>query len=561
VQESQPWAAEEAQLEAATAFPLDEAQPAESVPTAQPDAEPEDEEVQPVQLPPWARKLLDTPEDQVPPDAAPLELNDWDKFMAQLSASQPEASQSGELQSPDLPQSPDVPQASDLPQSLDLPQSVPPAQPITGLPPAPTLADLSSEFFFAEDEPAENAPTENVPPASAQAETAPGELPENGLDEEPVAAQPESAPLDFGLGTWAYGSGPQDLNASSSSSAGPLEGELSYGPTSGPAAGPFTGPVDAGLPPIEDTAPPAQALRPFLFDDLVADGPVIPSPERAREETAPSPPEPVSPLTAGKDEDLVLPWEQEGNLDWLENEADTKPVIVGPHAPASDANVLLGLEASPIDHTHPVAVGSTSAESPFGGESSSGSERPFRFSGGDEAPLFANANVPAFGLEIPSEEAPSGSSQPVSPFYDDTEVAPPPEGSVAYTCILIPRLDHHLLVGNVAQELKESVPQNCLAFGWYLEDVVVQAGYLLWTVQVTPTVSPGNLVRIIRQRTSDQIFEHYPYMHEPGEPDFWAPGSLALRSSEPPSDQIIQDFIDQTRRRQTGADTGSAPSR
>ncbi len=120
-----------------------------------------------------------------------------------------------------------------------------------------------------------------------------------------------------------------------------------------------------------------------------------------------------------------------------------------------------------------------------------------------------------------------------------------------YTCVLVPRMPQHYLTGELADRLAQWVPQLCLAFGWRLEGIAVRPEYLQWMVQVAPTVSPGNLVRIVRQRTSLSIFntfEHLLQQNPSG--DFWATGYLIVSGALPPSAQMLREYISQTRKRQ-----------
>jgi len=122
---------------------------------------------------------------------------------------------------------------------------------------------------------------------------------------------------------------------------------------------------------------------------------------------------------------------------------------------------------------------------------------------------------------------------------------------LAYTCLLIPRLPTHMLVRGLAVRLREWLPQLCLAYGWRLENLFVRPEYLQWTVQVAPAISPGNVLRHVRQQSSRRIFLQFPqYEVENPSGDFWAPGFLIISGFQPPSKQLVQDFIHQTRTRQ-----------
>jgi len=141
--------------------------------------------------------------------------------------------------------------------------------------------------------------------------------------------------------------------------------------------------------------------------------------------------------------------------------------------------------------------------------------------------------------------------QPPIPQASEDSAFPVADTFLYYTCILIPRLPKQFLAGPLADQMIEWVPQICLAFGWFLDRVLVRPDYLQWTVQVTPSVSPGNLVRFMRLRTSEYIFKEFPDLKK-GNPveDFWAPGYLVASGSQPPSTHLLRDFIRETRIRQ-----------
>lgn len=120
-----------------------------------------------------------------------------------------------------------------------------------------------------------------------------------------------------------------------------------------------------------------------------------------------------------------------------------------------------------------------------------------------------------------------------------------------YACLLIPRFTHHHLTGDLSERLGEWVPQICVAFGWRLEYISVRPEYLQWIVNVPPATSPGYLMRILRQQTSEKIFADFlRYKKENPSGDFWAPGYLIMGGSQPPPAQLVKDFVAQTRQRQ-----------
>ncbi len=131
------------------------------------------------------------------------------------------------------------------------------------------------------------------------------------------------------------------------------------------------------------------------------------------------------------------------------------------------------------------------------------------------------------------------------------EPASPSMVNLTYACLMIPRFDTHHLVGDPAERLTEWVPQLCIAFGWRLEHLAVRPEYLQWVVRVPPSTAPGYIMRIIRQQTSDRLFSQFErYKRENPSGDFWAPGYLIMGSSQPHPQNLVREFVQQTRQRQ-----------
>lgn len=129
--------------------------------------------------------------------------------------------------------------------------------------------------------------------------------------------------------------------------------------------------------------------------------------------------------------------------------------------------------------------------------------------------------------------------------------ASPAFSLLSYTCVLIPRLPQHHLTGGLSGQAGQWVQQLCVAFGWRLEGIAVRPEYLQWTVQVSPSIAPANLIRILRGRISELIFENYPGLAKQNPSgDFWATGYLIVSGMQPPSPRLLRDYIAETRRRQ-----------
>lgn len=122
---------------------------------------------------------------------------------------------------------------------------------------------------------------------------------------------------------------------------------------------------------------------------------------------------------------------------------------------------------------------------------------------------------------------------------------------LTYACLLVPRFSSHYLTGDLSDRLGEWLPSICVAFGWRLEFLAVRPEYLQWVVNVQPNTSPGHLMRIMRQQTSEKIFGDFVRLkRENPSGDFWAPGYLIMGGSQPHPPQLVRDYIRQTRQRQ-----------
>jgi REP element-mobilizing transposase RayT len=122
---------------------------------------------------------------------------------------------------------------------------------------------------------------------------------------------------------------------------------------------------------------------------------------------------------------------------------------------------------------------------------------------------------------------------------------------LTYACLLLPRFSSHYLTGDLSESINEWLPNICVAFGWRLEFLAIRPEYLQWVANVQPNTSPGYLMRITRQQSSEKIFTEYPlYQKENPSNDFWAPGYLIMGGSQPHPPHLVRDYIRQTRLRQ-----------
>ena len=126
-----------------------------------------------------------------------------------------------------------------------------------------------------------------------------------------------------------------------------------------------------------------------------------------------------------------------------------------------------------------------------------------------------------------------------------------PTSELSFVCLLIPRFSDHYLVGDITEDLVEWMKHICISYGWRLDAISVRPGYLQWVMSVSLNANPAQFMRIIRQHTSQKIFDDFPRfkrLNMSGQ--FWAPGNFVVAGNQLQTPETIHDFIFQTRRQQ-----------
>jgi REP element-mobilizing transposase RayT len=169
----------------------------------------------------------------------------------------------------------------------------------------------------------------------------------------------------------------------------------------------------------------------------------------------------------------------------------------------------------------------------------------------DELDQFAVTRRHTVAEQRQLEAAEERASAPTKARKIVLEPVSPALYNLSYACLLIPRFDRHYLTGDLADRVANWMQDVCIAYGWRLEHIAVRPEYLQWIANVPPTVSPGFIMRIVRQQISSRIFADFPrYAKENPSGDFWAPGYLIMGGPQPHPSKLIKDFIQQTRQRQ-----------
>jgi REP element-mobilizing transposase RayT/CheY-like chemotaxis protein len=98
---------------------------------------------------------------------------------------------------------------------------------------------------------------------------------------------------------------------------------------------------------------------------------------------------------------------------------------------------------------------------------------------------------------------------------------------VYYACLLVPRVRTHVLDGDCANYLRGELPNIFMAYGWRLEELIIDHSYLQWLVRIPPTIAPAEHIKVIRRQSSQIILTNFArFNRNEFLRDFWSPGYL-----------------------------------
>jgi len=118
----------------------------------------------------------------------------------------------------------------------------------------------------------------------------------------------------------------------------------------------------------------------------------------------------------------------------------------------------------------------------------------------------------------------------------------------SYVCLLAPRFEEHLIIGDLAEQIFPLMKNISVSFGWQLEFLDIKPDYLHWAMSVRITTYPVQFMKIIRRETSRFIFEDFPRMKDKNmSNDFWAPLYIVSVGQTPFPHGAIQSFLKQIR--------------
>ena len=114
---------------------------------------------------------------------------------------------------------------------------------------------------------------------------------------------------------------------------------------------------------------------------------------------------------------------------------------------------------------------------------------------------------------------------------------------IEYHFVWVSKYRYQVLQGDVAERVRELVRQTCGIFEIEIIRGVVSKDHVHILVSAPPTMSPSDIMRRIKGRTSSKLFEEYPHLKKRywGR-HFWARGYFCVTAGEL-TKQMIEEYL------------------
>ena len=115
---------------------------------------------------------------------------------------------------------------------------------------------------------------------------------------------------------------------------------------------------------------------------------------------------------------------------------------------------------------------------------------------------------------------------------------------IEYHFVWITKYRYPVLTGDVALRLRELVRQTCATFELEIIRGVVSKDHVHLLLSAPPTISPAEIMRRIKSRTSTKIFEEFPHLKKRywGR-HFWARGYFCVTAGEL-TKKMIEEYLE-----------------
>ena len=129
-------------------------------------------------------------------------------------------------------------------------------------------------------------------------------------------------------------------------------------------------------------------------------------------------------------------------------------------------------------------------------------------------------------------------------MMQDYRVGPHTKYKIEYHFVWITKYRYQVLKGDIALRLRELVRQTCGMFEIEILRGVVSSDHIHILVSAPPTMSPSEIMRRIKGRTSSKLFEEFPHLKKRywGR-HFWARGYFCVTAGEL-TKKMIEEYLE-----------------
>ncbi len=115
---------------------------------------------------------------------------------------------------------------------------------------------------------------------------------------------------------------------------------------------------------------------------------------------------------------------------------------------------------------------------------------------------------------------------------------------IEYHFVWVTKYRYEVLTGDLALRVRELIRQTCEHFEIQIIRGVVSKNHVHILVSAPPTISPSDIMRRVKGRTSNKILEEFPHLKKRywGR-HFWARGYFCVTSGEM-TKTMIQEYLE-----------------
>ena len=115
---------------------------------------------------------------------------------------------------------------------------------------------------------------------------------------------------------------------------------------------------------------------------------------------------------------------------------------------------------------------------------------------------------------------------------------------IEYHFVWITKYRYHMLKGDIALRLRDLIRQICVTLDIEILRGVVSADHVHVLISAPPTISPSDIMRRIKGKSSAKLFDEFPHLKKRywGR-HFWARGYFCVTAGEL-TKEMINDYLE-----------------